>query len=139
MNEKKLLEGVRVANIGVDLFSESLVSQNAPAVQVDWRPAAGGDPEMIERLDRLASCDAANDIAMERLQAARPVWVDVGVAADAIPGMGERMLLHAGPPIGWDDMSGPMRGAMIGAILLEGWAKDEREAENLLEPLLVFQ
>ena len=131
MNEEKLLEGVRVANIGVELFSDSLVSQNAPVVQVDWRPAAGGDPEMVERLDRLTSCDAANDIAMERLQAARPVWVDVGVAADAIPGMGERMFLHAGPPIIWENMSGPMRGAMIGAMLLEGWAKDESEAEKL--------
>ncbi len=86
---------------------------------------------MIERLDQLASCDAANDIAMERLQAARPVWVNVGVAADVIPEMGERMLLHAGPPIIWEDMSGPMRGAMIGAMLLEGWAKDESEAQKL--------
>ena len=53
---------------------------------------------MIERLDRLATCDAANDIAMERLQAARPVWVDVGVAADAIPRMEDKMLLHADLP-----------------------------------------
>ena len=80
MSAKNLLEGVRVANVGVELFAESLAAQNAPVVQVDWRPPAGGDPEMIERLDRLAACDAANDIAIERLQAARPVWVDIGVS-----------------------------------------------------------
>lgn len=131
MNGNIILGGVRVANIGVELFSDCLVSQNSPVVQVDWRPPAGGDPNMIERLDQMTSCDAANDIAIERLQAARPVWVDVGVAAEAIPGMGERMLLHAGPPIDWENMSGPMRGAMIGAMLLEGWAKDENEAEHL--------
>ena len=131
MNPKKLLEGVRVANIGVELFSESLVSQNAPVVQVDWRPPAGGDPDMTRSLDRLNACDAANDIAIERLQAARPVWVDLSVAIDAIPGMGERTLLHSGPPIAWERMSGPLKGAMIGAALLEGWAKDADAAERL--------
>ena len=110
VNPKKLLEGVRVANIGVELFSESLVSQNAPVVQVDWRPPAGGDPDMTRSLDRLNACDAANDIAIERLQAARPVWVDLSVAIDAIPGMGERTLLHSGPPIAWERMSGPPQG-----------------------------
>ncbi len=131
MSTKKLLEGIRIANIGVELFAESIAAQNAPVVQVDWRPPAGGDPEMMNRLDRLAACDAANDIAIERLQAARPVWVDVGVAMEDIPGMGERTLLHAGPPITWERMSGPLRGAMTGATLLEGWAQDANEAEQL--------
>ena len=102
MSGKKLLEGVRVANVGVELFAESLAAQNAPVVQVDWRPPAGGDTDMTERLDRLAACDAANDVAIERLQAARPVWVDLSVAIDEIPGMGERTLLHSGPPITWE-------------------------------------
>ena len=85
MNAKNLLEGVRVANVGVALFAESIAAQNAPVVQVDWRPPAGGDPEMIEHLDRLSVCDAANDDAIERLQAARPVWVDIGFAIEDIP------------------------------------------------------
>ena len=50
MSGKKLLEGVRVANVGVELFAESLAAQNAPVVQVDWRPPAGGDTDMIETL-----------------------------------------------------------------------------------------
>lgn len=131
MSAKNLLTGVRVANVGVALFAESLTAQNAPVVQVDWRPPAGGDPDMIEHLDRLAVCDAANDAAIERLQAARPVWIDIGVAIEEVPGMGERILLHAGPPITWERMSGPLRGAMIGAALLEGWAQDAEAAEEL--------
>ena len=31
-------------------------------------------------------------------------------------------ILHAGPPIAWSAMCGPMRGAVLGAILLERWA-----------------
>jgi hypothetical protein len=52
----------------------------------------------------------------------------VGIARDEIPGMGERQLLHAGPPIGWERMSGPLRGAVIGAAIFEGWAEDESAA-----------
>ena len=38
------------------------------------------------------------------------------------------MLLHAGPPITWDKMCGPMRGAVIGALLYEGRATTAEEA-----------
>nr|VUD32859.1 putative cytoplasmic protein [Raoultella sp. NCTC 9187] len=43
------------------------------------------------------------------------------------------MLLHAGPPIRWQEMTGPMRGACLGACLFEGWADDEARALQLLE------
>ena len=62
---------------------------------------------------------------------ADPVWVGIGLARKFIPGMKERMLLHAGPPIQWERMSGPMKGAIIGASIYEGWASDEAEAEKL--------
>ncbi len=52
-------------------------------------------------------------------------------AREVVPGLGERMLLHAGPPIEWERMSGPLRGAVIGACLFEGWAADEAEAAEL--------
>jgi hypothetical protein len=42
------------------------------------------------------------------------------------------MLLHAGPPIDWERMSGPLRGALTGAALLERWAGDAGEAGELL-------
>jgi len=62
-----------------------------------------------------------------------PVWEGVGIARKTIPNMKEFMLLHAGPPIEWPRMSGPMKGAVIGAIIYEGWAKDEGEAHKIAE------
>jgi hypothetical protein len=61
-----------------------------------------------------------------------PTWVDVGIARTKIPGM-KKTLLHSGPPITWSRASGPLKGAVIGAILYEGWAEDPRKAEKLAE------
>lgn len=73
----------------------------------------------------------ANHTAVRRMMEARPVLATVGRALDSIPGMHERLLLHAGPPIEWGRASGPLRGAIIGALLFEGLAKDEEEAAEL--------
>jgi hypothetical protein len=75
--------------------------------------------------------DAANRTAVERLLAVRPVLAGVASAAEAVPGMRDRLLLHAGPPIGWERMSGPLRGAVVGALLFEGWAADPAAAEAM--------
>ncbi len=72
--------------------------------------------------------DQANKEAVERMIAARPILTAVSPARDAVPGMRERLLLHAGPPITWERMGGPMRGAVIGALLFEGWADTEAAA-----------
>ena len=72
--------------------------------------------------------DAANQEALSRLLKAEPVLVDVVRAGDAIPALGDGVILHAGPPIGWDDMCGPMRGAICGIAVFEGWAGDLTEA-----------
>ncbi len=64
---------------------------------------------------------------------AHPVLVGLGKAKDVIPGMRDNLLMHAGPPITWERASGPMRGALIGALLFEGKAKDETEAEALIK------
>ncbi|HRC84647.1 MAG TPA: DUF1116 domain-containing protein [Thermoanaerobaculia bacterium] len=77
--------------------------------------------------------DLANRAALERLTSARPILTGVATARDVVPGMGDRLLLHAGPPIAWAEASGPLRGALIGAVLFEGWAADEREARAQLE------
>ena len=53
-----------------------------------------------------------------------PVLVDVRPAEEVVPGMRDRLLLHAGPPVEWERMCGPMRGAVAGAAVLEGWADD---------------
>ncbi len=77
--------------------------------------------------------EKANAQAVERFIEARPVVVGMGKALDVVPGMHENLLLHAGPPITWDRMAGPMRGAMIGALLFEDKAKSPEEAEILLK------
>ena len=76
--------------------------------------------------------DAANRTALERMSASRPDLVSVARAGDVVPGLAGKMLLHAGPPIEWDRMSGPLRGALTGAALLEGWASDADSARELL-------
>jgi uncharacterized protein DUF1116 len=75
--------------------------------------------------------EQANTTAVDRLMSARPVLTGVAPAREAIAGMKDNLLLHAGPPIEWGRMSGPLRGAMIGAMLFEGLAKDEKEAVAL--------
>jgi hypothetical protein len=75
----------------------------------------------------------ANTEATERMMEARPVLVGLGKARDVIPGMREDLLLHAGPPISWQRASGPMRGAITGALILEGKATDEASAQPLVE------
>jgi hypothetical protein len=76
----------------------------------------------------MVDIEQANALAVERMMDARPVLVGIGRALDVIPGMRDNLLLHAGPPITWGRMCGPMRGAVIGALIFEGLAKDETEA-----------
>ena len=63
--------------------------------------------------------EKANEEAMARVLGAEPVLVDVVPAAEALPGLKDRMILHAGPPITWDRMCGPMKGAVAGIIVVE--------------------
>ncbi|MBN1658107.1 MAG: DUF1116 domain-containing protein [Anaerolineae bacterium] len=76
--------------------------------------------------------DKANAQAVERMMEAQPVLIGLGKAIDVVPGMREDLLLHAGPPITWERASGPMRGAITGALIFEGKAKDMAEAERLV-------
>jgi len=121
-----------VANAGVDLFADELERQDVRVERVEWRPPEPGTEEALARLAGEAEAIArANDEAVARLEAAQPRLVGVGVARDLLPEMGQRTILHAGPPIEWADMSGPLRGAVIGAAVHEGLAGDLEEAERL--------
>lgn len=75
----------------------------------------------------------ANQTAVERMMSARPILTSVATARDVIPGMRDHLILHAGPPIEWERMSGPLRGAVIGAVLYEGLAQDEAQASAMIE------
>lgn len=75
--------------------------------------------------------EAANKKVMEIILNGQPTLLDIGVAEEVIPGMTKKTILHAGPPIKWEKMSGPLRGAVIGALIYEGLAVDENEATKL--------
>lgn len=80
-----------------------------------------------------SSINEANQAIIEIIKAARPHWVGVIAAKEAISTLAQGYkLLHAGPPIIWQDMTGPMQGACIGACLFEGWAQNEEQALALL-------
>ena len=127
---------LKAVNLGLESFAQTLEDLGVPVVQVDWRPPAGGDVRMIEALDRIEKSSridvaAANAKAVERILKGKPVLVGVGIARDVVPGMRPNLVLHAGPPITWDRMCGPMRGAVIGGLIYEGLARDRAEAEKL--------
>ena len=124
-----------VVTVGLASFDDAIAGAGARVTRVQWSPP-GGEPATARALARLVgdpAVDAANKEAFDAYLAAEPVLEGVGVARDVIPGLGERMLLHAGPPIEWARMGGAMRGAVIGACLLEGWAKDHDAARALAE------
>ena len=84
--------------------------------------------------------DEANESALARMLAADPVLIDVIPAGDAMPALGDRTILHAGPPLGWDEMCGPMRGAIAGIAVFEGWAPDLKIATTMAsEGIFDFQ
>ena len=73
----------------------------------------------------------ANAEALKRIRGAQPTLVGMGTAGEDIPGMTKKTILHAGPPVTWDKMCGPVRGAVIGGLIYEGLAANKEEAEKL--------
>src|SRR5262245_45888646 len=84
-------------------------------------------------LASLAPIDAANEQALQRIYAARPYLVAVRPARELLPQFRTATILHAGPPVTWEVMCGPMQGAMLGAVQYEGWAADLQSAQALVE------
>jgi hypothetical protein len=126
-----------VLNIGIDGFNESISQHGGQVEHLPWRPPGNADPLLAWNLARLmddARITAANAEACKRIIQSRPMWEDIAMRADGVwPEMkGTRLLLHAGPPVAWDAMCGHMHGAMVGAVLYEGWAKTPEQAHKML-------
>ncbi|MFE6995260.1 DUF1116 domain-containing protein [Microbacterium sp. NPDC057659] len=128
---------LKPVNLGLDMFADDLRTQGVEPVLMDWTPPGGGDPEVIAALSRLEDpaiaekIDAANQVALERILGSQPFLEGFGQAIDTVPGMTKTTILHAGPPIEFTRMSGPMQGAVTGALVFEGLAKDLDEAFDL--------
>jgi hypothetical protein len=132
-----LTQAPTVLNIGIDGFNDSIRQHGGQVEHLPWRPPGNADPLLAWNLARLmddARITAANAEACKRIIQSRPMWEDIAMRADGVwPEMkGTRLLLHAGPPVAWDAMCGPMHGAMVGAVLYEGWAKTPEQAQKML-------
>ena len=126
-----------VLNIGIDGFNSSVTANGGALANLAWQPPGNADPALAWHLAQLMDdprIEAANAEACKRVINARPMWEDIPLRADGVwPELkGSRLLLHAGPPVAWADMCGPMHGAMIGAVLYEGWADTPEKAEKVL-------
>lgn len=127
---------LRVINVGLKGFADELAGMGTKTVHVDWSPPAHGDPELAGLLAKLSRESAeriqeANRQALVRIMSSDPVLLDVIPAREAIPGLGSGMILHAGPPIEWQRMCGPLKGAIQGIAVYEGWANDLEDAGRL--------
>lgn len=121
---------VVAVNVGLESFAQSLRAQGVPVINVDWRPPPEGVPQ-LRTTRKGVDIDLANQEVCRRIKQGRSVLVGMGIAEEVIPGMHARKLLHAGPPITWERMCGPQRGAVMGALVYEGIAKDETEAARI--------
>jgi hypothetical protein len=121
---------IEVVNMGLATMVEPLKAQNVPVADVDWRPPKDGIKH-LRFLKNGRSIDEANEEAVARIKKARPVLIGMGLAKDVIPGYKPNLFLHAGPPITWERMCGPVKGAVMGALIYEDMAKDEAETEKI--------
>ena len=132
-----LTEKLTVINVGLEKFTEDIQQQGATSIQLDWAPPGLGNEEVLQALaileqpENLAKITKANQRVFEVITSASIFLTGYGKALDVIPGMKKNMILHAGPPITWDKMNGPMQGAVLGAIVFEGFAETLAEAEEV--------
>lgn len=132
-----LAADLSAVNVGAEMFATDMATQGARVTHLDWTPPGGGQPDVIAALTRMADpaiadrIEAANATAVERIINSQPILVGFGQALDVVPGMTKTTILHAGPPIEFPRMAGAMKGAVTGALVFEGLAKDLDEAYEL--------
>jgi hypothetical protein len=119
-----------VINVGLSSMAGSLRDQEVQVIDLDWRPPRQGVPRLRQTKTGL-DMDTANQEVIGRIKRGQAVLAGMGIARKVIPGMHAQMLLHAGPPVTWERMCGPQRGAVMGALIYEGLASDEAEAARL--------
>ncbi len=126
---------VSVLNVGLDGFADAAKESGASVTNVDWSPPTDVDDDLMTSLGVLGEhtdrIQRANRKAADRIVETEPVWTDVVTANNALDDLDDTTILHAGPPVSWEAMSGPQRGAVIGALCYEGLAETVEEAETL--------
>jgi Protein of unknown function (DUF1116) len=76
--------------------------------------------------------EEANNKALDRMRLSRPILVDIKCARDILPKMKKNSIFHAGPPIDWERMCGPLRGAIVGTMIFEGLATTWNDAVKMI-------
>ncbi|HOI43878.1 MAG TPA: DUF1116 domain-containing protein, partial [Elusimicrobiales bacterium] len=123
---------LKVVNIGLESFRQGLSDAGVKSVQAQFKPPLSAETALFARAAGAGSrIEKANRKALDRILGARPALVGMGAALDVIPGMKRDLILHAGPPVTWERMCGPMRGGIMAALMYEGLAKTPGEAERL--------
>jgi hypothetical protein len=132
---KLFSETLKVVNVGSPSFKKDFETQGLDYVHLEWKPPASGDLKLLSLLNQIRpyseQIEKANEEVVSKIKAAEAKLVAVKQAKDVIPNMTSHTILHSGPPIAFDNMVGPMQGAIIGALMYEGLAKDEKEATLL--------
>ncbi|OGS12183.1 MAG: hypothetical protein A2234_05360, partial [Elusimicrobia bacterium RIFOXYA2_FULL_58_8] len=123
---------LKVINIGLESFRQGLTDSGVKSVQAGFKPPLSAETALFAKVEKHAArIRKANENALSRVLAAKPALVGMGRALDIIPGMKKDLILHAGPPVTWARMCGPMRGGIMAALMYEGLAKNPAEAEKL--------
>jgi Protein of unknown function (DUF1116) len=121
-----------VMNIGLTSMAKSVRDQGVKVIDLDWQPPHNGEPRLRMTQSGI-NIETANQEVVSRIRRGQAILVGMGIAREVIPGMHANMILHAGPPIEWERMCGPTRGAVMGALIYEGLAQDETEAQRIVE------
>ena len=116
---------------GADTLADALDAQQAAPTRVAWRPPMASCGAALATIAAHPEVQEANREALRRMLAVRPQVVDIVSAHEAMPALDERTFFHAGPPLTWKSASGPMRGALIGAMIYEGIAETQKQAEAM--------
>jgi hypothetical protein len=123
---------LKVINLGLKSFKETLDDQKVKSIHVDWRPPLFTDDKAMSIVkSNIDKIEAANKETIQKILNSKPFIIGMGKALDVIPGMKKNLFLHAGPPVTWQKMCGPMRGAVIGALIYEGLADTPEKAEQI--------
>jgi hypothetical protein len=132
MTSRAVLADPTVVAVGAVTLADALADQAASHVTVDWRPPYPGTEADLTRVFADPRRLAANAQAVARMLDAGAALVDVQPAS-VVVGLEPGQFCHAGPPVDWAAASGPLQGALIGAMLLEGLASTPDEARSRLE------
>src|SRR5699024_1946375 len=89
--------------------------------------------DALAYLDSIEKIKVSNKSVVDRIIKSKPVLKRVKLAKELIPELKEKVLLHAGPPIKYENMTEPKQSTCVGAILFEDWAKNEKEVFRMLE------